>query len=143
MKRADEIIQRTGFTPEDLDELDDAPETEQEAAENEVTDQATAARTIAELEAEISRLRELEGLALAVRRSGTDKKWEELSAILQNQAEMFDVSGHRRKLVIFTEHRDTLNYLAEKLRGLVGQPEALSWVNASWAFRRSSRPIPP
>ena len=125
MKRAGEIVQRTGFSSEDLDDLDDAPETEQEATENEVTDQATAARTIAELEAEIARLQELEGLALAVRRSGTDRKWEELSAILQNQAEMFDVSGHRRKLVVFTEHRDTLNYLAEKLRGLVGQPEAL------------------
>lgn len=129
MKRAGEIVQRTGFSSEDLDDLDDAPEIEQEAAENEVTDQATAARTIAELEAEIARLRELEGLALAVRRSGTDRKWEELSAILQNQAEMFDVSGHRRKLVVFTEHRDTLNYLAEKLRGLVGQPEALVLVH--------------
>jgi superfamily II DNA or RNA helicase len=125
MKRAGDIMQGNGFTSEELDDLDDAPETEQETAENEVTDQATAARTIAELEAEIARLQELEGLALAVRRSGTDKKWEELSAILQNQAEMFDISGHRRKLVIFTEHRDTLNYLAEKLRGLVGQPEAL------------------
>ncbi len=125
MKRAGDIAYRTGFTPEDLDDLDDAPETEQEAVENEVSDQATAARTIAELETEIARLMQLEGLALTVRRSGTDKKWEELSAILQNQAEMFDVSGHRRKLVIFTEHRDTLNYLAEKLRGLVGQPEAL------------------
>ncbi len=37
---------------------------------------------------------------------------------------MFDAHGHRRKLVIFTEHRDTLNYLAEKLRAIV-VPEAL------------------
>src|SRR5581483_9747986 len=31
----------------------------------------------------------------------------------------------RRKLVIFTEHRDTLNYLTEKIRALIGRPEAV------------------
>ncbi len=30
-----------------------------------------------------------------------------------------------RKLVIFTEHRDTLNYLAERIRALLGRPEAV------------------
>jgi hypothetical protein len=48
-----------------------------------------------------------------VRLSGTDKKWEELSGLLQNNPEMFTPEGHRRKLVIFTEHRDTLNYLTD------------------------------
>src|ERR1700690_3641767 len=92
------------FTAEDIDDLDDSPDSEVEQAEETVVDQATAARTIAELEAEIEILKRLETLALRVRRSGTDKKWEELSALLQNQAEMFDAHGHRRKLVIFTEH---------------------------------------
>ena len=45
--------------------------------------------------------------------------------LLQNNGEMFDAHGHRRKLVIFTEHRDTLNYLAERIRGLLGRPEAV------------------
>ena len=80
-------------------------------------------------EAEIAILRNLEVLALKVRRSGTDKKWEELSALLQNQAEMFDAHGHRRKLVLFTEHRDTLNYLGEKLRGLLGRAESVVTVH--------------
>lgn len=113
------------LTDEDIDELDDAPDSEVEQLEETVVDQATAARTIAELEAEIEILKRLEALALKVRRSGTDKKWEELSALLQNHAEMFDAQGHRRKLVIFTEHRDTLNYLTERLRSLLGVPEAL------------------
>jgi SNF2 family DNA or RNA helicase len=113
------------LTEEDIDELDDATDAEVEQVEEAVVDQATAARTIAELEAEIEILKSLESLALRVRRSGTDKKWEELSALLQNQAEMFDAQGHRRKLVIFTEHRDTLNYLTERLRSLLGAPEAL------------------
>jgi len=65
-----------------------------EQTEETVVDQATAAQTITEFEAEIAILRNLETLALKVRRSGTDKKWEELSSILQNHAEMFDAHGH-------------------------------------------------
>jgi len=122
----DEVFQSIPvLTEEDLDELDDAPDSEIEQTEETVVDQATAARTVAELEAEIAILRNLENLAVKVRRSGTDKKWEELSALLQNQAEMFDAHGHRRKLVLFTEHRDTLNYLTEKLRALLGTPESV------------------
>src|ERR1035441_5223876 len=113
------------LTDEDIDDLDDAPDAEVEEAEETVVDQATAARTIAELQAEIEILKNLEALALKVRRSGTDKKWEELSSLLQNHAEMFDAQGHRRKMVIFSEHRDTLNYLTERLRALLGAPEAL------------------
>ena len=45
-------------------------------------DQATAARSIAELKAEIETLRTLEALALEVRRSGTDTKWRELASLL-------------------------------------------------------------
>ena len=117
------------LTDEDIDDLDDAPDAEVEETEETVVDQATAARTIAELQAEIEILKNLETLALKVRRSGTDKKWEELSSILQNHAEMFDAQGHRRKMVIFTEHRDTLNYLTERLRALLGAPEALVTVH--------------
>jgi len=114
-----------GLTEEDIDDLDDAPNAEVEETEETVVDQATAARTIAELQAEIEILKNLEALALKVRRSGTDKKWEELSSLLQNHAEMFDAQGHRRKMVIFSEHRDTVNYLTERLRALLGAPEAL------------------
>ena len=130
---------------EDLeDDLEDIPSEEREAKEGEVADLATASRTIAELQVEINLLQELEQLALQVRRSGTDKKWEELSQLLQNisnpgkdldsrqdsnppefNSEISNVAGHRRKLVIFTEHRDTLNYLAERIRTLLGRTEAV------------------
>ncbi len=110
---------------DDLEDLEEAPGDEQEAGAEQLLDQATAARTLAELKAEIDRLKELEGLALQVRRSGVDKKWEELSNLLQAEAEMFDRLQHRRKLVIFTEHRDTLNYLQERIARLLGKPEAV------------------
>jgi superfamily II DNA/RNA helicase len=67
----------------------------------------------------------LEALAQRVRSSGTDTKWLQLSSILQDAPEMFDAAGSRRKLVIFTEHRDTLEYLAERLRTSIGKPEAV------------------
>jgi SNF2 family DNA or RNA helicase len=127
------------LTEEDIDDLDDAPDAEVEETEEAVVDQATAARTIAELQAEIEILRNLEALALKVRRSGTDKKWEELSSLLQNHAEMFDAQGHRRKMVIFTEHRDTLNYLAERLRALLGAPEALVTVHGGMGREERSK----
>ncbi len=110
---------------EDVDNLEDAPEGEQERAAEQLVDLASASRTIQELELEIRELRRLEDMADRVRRSGTDRKWQELSRILQEDAEMFDSSGLRRKLVIFSEHRDTLNYLVENIRTLIGKPEAV------------------
>ena len=120
-------------TPDDLGDLDDAPADEVELLEEELVDQATAARTIHELRIEIGMLGRLEALALEVRRSGRDCKWEQLSALLQDETEMFDpamrdagsASGSRRKLIIFTEHRDTLTYLQARISTLLGRAEAL------------------
>lgn len=110
---------------EDIEEIDDRPDAEVEELEEEVVDQASAAQTIAELRAEIATLARLEELARQVRNSGTDRKWEELSNLLQNAPEMFDSEGIRRKLIIFTEHRDTLNYLEDRIVTLVGRPESV------------------
>ena len=152
-----ELLQRAGqvasiiaatapsLDSEDVDDLDDAPDNEVEAAEEEILDQATAARSIAELRIEIQTLTKLEGQALAVRRSGTDTKWMELSSLL---GEIFTPAGfaHRveepqapygagqipppkpsphQKLVIFTEHRDTLNYLEDRITRFLGRKEAV------------------
>jgi hypothetical protein len=67
---------------EDVEDLEEAPDHELEVAEAEILDQATAARTIDELKAEIATLRRLEALASAVRRSGEDRKWRDLAGLL-------------------------------------------------------------
>src|SRR6266498_1389550 len=67
---------------DDLEDLEEAPDNELESAEEEILDQATAARTIAELKAEIQTLQQLEAMALSVRRSGADTKWRELANLL-------------------------------------------------------------
>ena len=88
-------------------------------------DHASAAASIAELEAEIATLKGLENMANAVRISGVDHKWQELSSLLQDNDAMFGEDGQREKLIIFTEHKDTLNYLAGKIRSLLGNTQAV------------------
>ncbi|MFZ2948489.1 MAG: helicase-related protein [Desulfuromonadaceae bacterium] len=112
--------------PEDIwDSADELAPDAYENFEEAVVDQATAAQTIQELEAEILILKDLEEQAKEVVHSGQDRKWDELSKLLQNTPEMRDAGGNQRKLIIFTEHRDTLNYLAVKIRGLLGSEEAV------------------
>jgi superfamily II DNA or RNA helicase len=151
-----ELLQRGAASPvqalagpvldsDDVEDLEEAPENEVEAAEEEILDQATAAATLAELKIEIATLARLEALAAEVRRSGTDTKWRELAHLL---GEIFTPTGlggrvaeptvpygagpipkpvpsARQKLVLFTEHRDTLNYLERQIGSLLGRPQAV------------------
>lgn len=124
------------FDEDDWDDWEDAPDTEREAREAELIDSATAARTIDELETEIASLRDLELQALRLRRSGQDRKWNELLRLLQDTPEMHSPRG-RRKLVIFTEHRDTLHYLHQRLATLLGQAEGVAVLHGG--MRREER----
>jgi len=132
---------------EDVEDLEEAPDNEVEAAEEEILDQATAARSIAELKTEIQTLNSLELLALTVRQSGTDTKWRELAGLLN---EIFSAAGGdgaipgisqgnaraprpmsspHQKLVLFTEHRDTLNYLQARITTLLGRQESVVMIH--------------
>ncbi len=124
------------FSMSYLDDLEDAPEAEVEEAEERILDQATAAATVAELRTEIETLKYLEEQARKVRYSGTDTKWTELSTILDDPL-MTDESGNRRKLIIFTEAKDTLFYLAEKIRTLRGKHEEVVVIHGG--LRRDER----
>ncbi len=116
------FAETVGAIPDDEDDLN---ADEQETLEEQLVDQATAAKTTAELEAEIAILTDLEKRAMAVVQSGQDRKWEELSKLLQNNPEMHDESGRQRKIILFSEHRDTLNYLHAKIAGVLGTPNAI------------------
>ena len=113
------------YDEDDFDDLyDEAPQEEREEVEGKLVDLATAARSIEELEIEIERLKELEALAKAVRLSNQDAKWNQLNTILDDPL-MVDEQGNRRKLVIFTEFKDTLLYLADRIRTRLGRAEAV------------------
>jgi len=118
--------------PEDFDDLEeDLSAEEYERFAEQVVDQASAAETIPELEAEILILKDLEYQALQVVQSGNDKKWEELSCLLQDKPEMFTSSGARRKLIIFTEHKDTLNYLVNRIGDMLGNTNAVCTISGA------------
>ena len=108
------------FDAEDADEQFSAEELE--LVEAQLVDDATAAKTIIELEKELEVLKGLERQAADVLASKVDTKWDQLSAILQSDDPiMLRENGRRRKMLIFTEHRDTLDYLVKKVGDLLGR----------------------
>ncbi len=107
-----------------FDDADEHTAAEIEEAEEEFVDAATSARTVAELDAELAVLADLIRSAKRVRDLGTDRKWSELRTILEDHT-LAVADGHRRKLIVFTEHRDTLSYLESRIRTLLGRSEAV------------------
>ena len=116
----------------DLDSLeDDMNAHDLEELEEELLDAATAALTVEELTAEILELHDLVERARQLRASGTDVKWSELRAILEdNQILQPAGPGERpRRLIVFPEHRDTLEYLRTRIQTLVGSPAAVEAIH--------------
>ena len=103
---------------EDFD-FDDFDDEELENLENAVIDAATAD----ELDAELVELTELVRLAEEVRTSGVDTKWIELRDLLRSDD--FRGGTPPRKLIVFSEHKDTLHYVTERIRNELGRPEAV------------------
>ncbi|MEW6277975.1 MAG: helicase-related protein [Candidatus Eremiobacterota bacterium] len=145
LQRGAQVAASPVLDADELEDLEDAPENEIEAVEEEILDQATAARTIEELRAEIATLADLERMAQNICRSGQDAKWRELASLL---GELFTPSSiadrtaepavpygagpippptpsPTQKLVLFTEHRDTLNSLLNRIGTLLGRQESV------------------
>ena len=120
-------------TAPDFDSLDELEGDEREDLETEIVDGASAASTIEELQEEIRILEKLETLARRLVTQGVDRKWSELSGLLSEASQMFDARGKRRKLIVFTEHRDTLNYLVDRLRTFLGSEAAVVAISGSTA----------
>jgi SNF2 family DNA or RNA helicase len=132
--REEKLMRQTGSAPlshapvlpaYDPDDIDEVPGNEAEEAEEQIVDQATAAVTLAELEAEIIILRDLEERALRLKLSGQDAKWRELESILDEPLMLDSATGLRRKVIIFTEPKDTLEYLQQKITARVGESAAV------------------
>ena len=123
---------------EDFD-FDDYGDAEREDLEDIVIDAATAAATAEELEAEVAELKELVRLADGLRRSGVDTKWLQMRDLLRSDRfaapapsglsdSGLDSDGNLdpvRKLIVFSEHKDTLDYVADRIASELGRPEAV------------------
>ena len=119
----------------DLDDFDDADGDMSEAERarfeermEQVVDSATAALTKEELAREIDVLEELVALSKSVWNAGDDRKWNELRQILSQQL-LTDPDGAPRKIIVFTEHRDTINYLQRRIAAHMGKPEAVDVIH--------------
>ncbi|MCX7866131.1 MAG: helicase-related protein [Limisphaera sp.] len=100
--------------PEELDEME---EREREQLE-ECLQGVTLAENVEQIREEIRELRQLAARAREVEESGTETKLSKLKQLLQ-QERFFDEP--EKRLLIFTEFKDTLFYLVKRLR--------------SWGFR--------
>ena len=117
----------------DQDEFDD--EEWERLEETGVEETAADLADPEELKHEIGQLKDLEKLAYQVRRSNRDSKWQQLSEFLDSGA--FRGGDPPRKLIVFTEHKDTLHYLTRKIQTRLGRPEAV--VNIHGGMKREER----
>ena len=122
--------------PAEIDD-DEFSAAELESIEEELVDAATAARTVEELEVELADLARLIEHAKRVRASETDRKWSELRTIIEDEALAPADGESPRKLIVFTEHRDTLEYLTRRIGTLLGRPQAVGTIHGG--VRRSER----
>lgn len=120
--------ERPDLNEEVLKNIEEYSQDEIDEIEESISTGATTAETIEQLEIEVKTLKGLELMALDVLRSGKDTKWTQLDRILDDQL-MVDSDGNRRKLIIFTEPKDTLYYLAGKVRARLGRPDAVEVIH--------------
>ena len=111
LARAHELIKTAPPSlpdPEDLEELEDS---ERERIER-VLEAITLAGNAEQVREEIAELQELAAQAKEVETSGTEEKLRKLREILEKQG-FFENPG--QLLLLFTEFKDTLNYLVERM----------------------------
>ena len=121
-------LNRALVSEEDLGNIDEYSQDEVGNLEENISTGVTAAETLEQLDIEVETLQGLEAKALGVLQSGTDAKWQQLNRILDDSP-MLDPDGHRRKLIIFTEARDTLDYLRKKVEARLGRPDAVAVIH--------------
>jgi superfamily II DNA or RNA helicase len=111
LKRARELVRTAPPdipTPDEMDEMEDY---EREKLE-ELFEAITLAANAEEIHEEIEELKELASQAQAVEKSNSEAKLSKLYDLLHEEG-FFD--NPRQRLLIFTEFKDTLNYLVNKL----------------------------
>ena len=112
LKRAQQLLATAPPELPDPEELEEMEESERERLE-ELLEAVTLARNPQQVQEEVGELRALAERAQAVIDSGGEAKLSKLRSLLQDEG-FFDQAEQR--LLIFTEFKDTLDYLVERLR---------------------------
>jgi len=104
-----QIMQQEGY---DEDYLEDLQEEERWQKEEELLEKLTSAETLEELQVEIQELKRLIELAEKAERQEIETKLSELKKLMEEK----QIQKNNIKLLIFTEAKDTLEYLTGKLK---------------------------
>ena len=112
LKRAQQLSRMAPPDLPDPEELEEMEESERERLE-EMIEAITLAASADQVRHEIGELRRLGEQALQVEQSGAESKLSRLKTLLQNEG-FFDDATQR--LLLFTEFKDTLDYLVDRLR---------------------------
>src|SRR5690606_18520345 len=106
-----------GFDIDSIDDYDELEDEERDSLENILADPRkfklfTTAKSLMEIQQEASEVKQLYEMAQSLyNRQQEEKKFQELQELLRSNG----VLDKGEKLVIFTEHKDTLIYLDERL----------------------------
>ena len=112
LEAAEDIARNPPSIPSEL-EMEEMEDAEREKLEK-ILDAITLAGNPEQVRVEIRELKRLGEEAKAVERSGEEAKLSHLRRILQDEGFF---ANRDQRLLIFTEYKDTLNYLVERLRG--------------------------
>ncbi len=110
---------------EQLEDLDDLPDSEIEELEEEVIEQASAAATVPELEAEIKTLERLGPSHARCVRPEPTASGNNFRSFCPNGTRCSTDSGARRKLIVFTRARRYSQLPRRSIRNLLGRDEAV------------------
>lgn len=106
-----------GFDVDDIEDYEELEDEERSALEDILSDPRkfklfTTAKSIQEIQEEAKEVKRLFDMALALyNRRQEEKKFQQLQSLLKD----YGVLENGEKLVLFTEHKDTLTYLEERL----------------------------
>lgn len=133
------------FDIEDFDDLEDEVSEEDrpmfDAQVDTVVDLATAAQTVEELRIEIGILDNMVDQARRVRANAdsgdADRKWAQLRSLLESHVLEGNGDGAAHKMIVFSEHRDTVDYLRTKIAQFFGDEDSVVTIHG--AMRREER----
>ena len=124
--REGRLVDGLASKPADEESIVSGKEEEHEESEAEALG-AFIATSLAELLVERGQVQELIALAEAVHNSGRESKFERMAALLRSP------QYRNEKVIVYTEHRDTLDFLTRRLEGM-GYAGQVAYIHGGLGF---------
>lgn len=132
-------LPEAGDPDADIPDDDDLTAGEREGRDDRRASEDAVSYEPGALRTEIAWLRGLEAMARAVLDGGRDGKWDRLAGLLREEDALRGPDGAPRRLVVFTEHRDTLDFLVGRIGCLLGDPDAVAAIHGGLSRKERRR----